>query len=153
MSKAVTESCAICGCQVHRTGEYAKPTVVGRSHASRHHYVAERFFGRSKNRPGTQREAIFADCPWEFEGQGEIFCYECHEELLHNPVFLPENIQRFARLVQLRGLVEETKPRDRRSVAGRIMLLREVISAGLQRCLSTRRRQGGAAGRKKRRVG
>src|SRR5580692_11502054 len=32
------ERCAICGCQLHRSGEYATPTVAGRSHATEHHY-------------------------------------------------------------------------------------------------------------------
>src|SRR5438874_2904736 len=29
---SMDETCAICGCQLHRTGEYAQPTVLGRSH-------------------------------------------------------------------------------------------------------------------------
>lgn len=32
------ERCSICGCKVHRNGDYAKPSVKGRSHATRHHY-------------------------------------------------------------------------------------------------------------------
>ena len=125
------ELCAICGCVLHRDGDYAKPTPKGRSHATEHHYVAERLFGRSKNRPGTMRDAVFSSCPWGLERQSEVYCYECHEELLHNPVFLPADITRFAELVKLRGLNEETKPGDRTKLAGRIQLLQEVISAGL----------------------
>jgi hypothetical protein len=53
-----------------------------------HHYVAERFFGRSKNRRGQIREAIFPECPWDYEKRTVVLCYECHEELIHNPVFL-----------------------------------------------------------------
>jgi len=137
----MSERCAICGCQVHRKGDYAKPTLRGRSHATRHHYVAERFFGRSKNRPRSQREAIFAECPWKQEGNTETFCYECHEELLHNPVLLPEDVKRFAELVHLRGLREERKPRGRSKVAGRIVLLREVVSLGLDELLASSRQQ------------
>jgi hypothetical protein len=48
--------------------------------------VAERFFGRSNNRRGTQRDRVFEECPWGIEGQTAVFCYDCHEELLHNPV-------------------------------------------------------------------
>ena len=98
------ERCAICGCRIHRDGDYATPTVKGRSHATKHHYVPERFFGRSANRKGTVREPIFKQCPWESEGKTVLFCYECHEELLHNPVFLPEDIKAFAALVKARGL-------------------------------------------------
>ena len=32
------------------------------SHATRHHFVAERFFGRSASRKGTLTERVFAEC-------------------------------------------------------------------------------------------
>lgn len=126
------ERCAICGCQLHRSGEYATPTVAGRSHATEHHYVAERFFGRSTNRRGTKRERIFAECPWGYEGKVQAYCYECHEELLHNPVLLPDDVSAFARLVRIRDLAEDQKPEDRKSLAGRVMLMHDVISAGIK---------------------
>jgi|SRR5208337_938987 len=131
------ETCAICGCVLHRAGEYAQPTVLGRSHATSHHYVAERFFGRSKTRRGTQRDAIFDTCPWGHEGETAVFCYECHEELLHNPVILPGGIQRFAELVRLRALSEQAKPEGRGQIAGRIRLLQEVIDKGLEAVLAS----------------
>lgn len=128
----MSERCAICACPLHRGGHYAKPTVRGRSHATKHHCVAERFFGRSGNRRGTVREAIFVQCPWDAEGKTTILCYECHEELLHNPVFLPEDIQGFAELVNARGLSEESKTEDRERIGERIKLLHEVIASGLR---------------------
>ena len=127
----MNESCAICGCRLHRDGGYAEPTVRGRSHATKHHYVAERFFGRSTNRRTEVREGIFRVCPWGYEGKQIVLCYDCHEELIHNPVFLPEDIERFAALVKARGLSEDVKPSDRLKIAGRIRLLREIIDAGL----------------------
>jgi hypothetical protein len=129
------ERCAICGCQLHRSGEYATATVAGRSHATEHHYVAERFFGRSANRRGTKRSGIFEVCPWGYERKTEVYCYECHEELLHNPVLLPDDVSAFARLVVARSLNEDGKPEDRSKLAGRIMLLQQVISAGLRELL------------------
>ena len=125
------ETCAICGCQLHREGGYAAPTPHGRSHATKHHYVAERFFGRSKNRKKDIRNGIFTVCPWGHEGKEVVLCYECHEELIHNPVFLLEDIERFAALVRARGLSDDKKSDDRSKIAGRIRLLREVIDAGL----------------------
>lgn len=130
------EKCEICGCQLHRSGEYAKPTIAGRSHATEHHHVAERFFGRSTNRRGTKREGIFAQCPWGYEGKAQAYCYECHEELLHNPVLLPDDVSAFARLVRIRDLSEDRKPDDRKKIAGRIMLMHDVISAGIRALLS-----------------
>ena len=129
----MTERCAICGCELHRAeGTYALPTVEGRSHASKHHYIAERFFGRSNNRKGTQRDKIFEKCPWGFEGETALFCYDCHEELLHNPIFLPTDIDRFADLVKARSLNEDRKTESKDKIAGRIKLLHEVIRRGLE---------------------
>lgn len=127
----MSEECAICGCALHRTGDYATPTVAGRSHATKHHYVAERFFGRTANRRGAVRDRIFAACPWGMEEKGDIFCYECHELLLHNPVLLPEDVARFSDLVRRRGLSEEHKPEDFKKLAGRIELFHEVIARGI----------------------
>jgi len=127
----VTEQCAICGCQLRRTsGTYAQPTIEGRSGASRHHFVAERFFGRSNNRRGTKTEGIFGECPWRSEGEFGLFCYECHEELLHNPVILPADIALFAELVRMRNLAEQIKGSDRVKIAGRIALFHEAIARG-----------------------
>jgi hypothetical protein len=128
------EHCCICGCTVHRKGGYAAPTVQGRSHATKHHYVAERFYGRSTNRRGDQRVPLFPECPWSVEGQTAVFCYDCHELLLHNPVFLPTDLERFAELVRARGLDEPEKTEGTDKLAGRIKLLQEVISKGLEAC-------------------
>lgn len=133
------EQCALCGCVLNRSGEYATSTVRGRSHATGHHYVAERFYGRSRNRPGKQREPIFDQDPWGVEGQSGNFCYECHEDLLHNPVFLAEDVRRLAELVARRGLNEHEKPPDRKKIAGRICLLHEVFQVGIDVLLGARR--------------
>lgn len=130
------ERCTLCGCSIHRDGEYAEPTIKGRSHATKHHFVAERFFGRSSNRRGETRERLFESCPWEAESKSAIYCYECHEELLHNPVFTPADMDRFARLVRARGLDEETKSVDRSRLAGRVKLFHEVIAVGLSALLA-----------------
>ena len=118
------------------------PTVRGRSHATKHHYVAERFFGRSKNRKKQIRKGVFTVCPWGQEKKEVILCYECHEELIHNPVFLQEDIERFAALVRIRALSEEKKSDDRSKIAGRIRLLREVIDAGLRSVTSNESTNG-----------
>ncbi len=130
------ERCRICGCLLHRSGVYGTPTAEGRSHASEHHFVAERLFGRSGNRKGEQRERLFETCPWGVEGKSAVFCYDCGEILLHNPVFLPEDVEGFARLVQDRRLDEPVKTDATGKLAGRIKLLHEVISRGLASCLS-----------------
>lgn len=128
----VNETCAICGCELHRTpNTYARPTPEGRSHASKHHYIPERFFGRSNNRKGTQRDKVFSTSPWYYEGMTAVFCYDCHEELIHNPVLLPQDIGLLADLVRRRGFSEEKKTNSRHLLAGRIHLFHEVIRKGL----------------------
>ena len=127
------ERCTICNCILHRTaGTYARPTPEGRSHATKHHYVAERFFGRSSNRKGTKHQGIFDSCPWGHEGETAVFCYECHEELVHNPVFMPDDLTAFSEIVKYRGLDEESKSDDRTKLGSRIKLLHEVIQKGLK---------------------
>jgi hypothetical protein len=127
------EYCAICGCRIHHNGDYAKPSIKGRSHATKHHFVAERFFGRSKNRrKEDKREGIFRECPWGFERKTDIFCYECHEELFHNPVFLPNDIRLFSKIIKARSLNEPEKSADRTKIAERIKLLHEAIEKGLR---------------------
>lgn len=134
-SKRLDERCTLCGCRIHRRGSYALSTVEGRSHATSHHYVAERFFGRSANRRGEQRDRIFETCPRSLEGKSAVYCYECHEELLHNPVFTEADMHEFSRLVVKRGLNEDEKPASREKLAGRIQLLHEVIAVGLRALL------------------
>jgi hypothetical protein len=113
-------------------GDYAMPTVKGRSHATRHHYVAERFFGRTANRPRELRARLFGVCPWNLEGLSEVFCFECHVELLHNPAFTPADLQQFSALFRARNLDEPEKTSDRSKLAGRVWLLHQVIQAGLK---------------------
>ena len=45
MAEPPPETCAVCGCELNRSGNYAGTTTEGRSHASKHHFVAERFSG------------------------------------------------------------------------------------------------------------
>lgn len=135
------ERCAVCGCLLHRQGNFALPTAEGRSHATAHHYAAERFFPRTGSRAGkryrykTPRDGIFQTCPWGMRGKTTVCCYECHEDLLHNPVLLPDDIARFAELIRRHGLDEDQKPEDRERIAGRIELLHTVIQAGLEALL------------------
>jgi hypothetical protein len=127
------ECCGICNCELHRDGCYAKNSPHGRAHATRHHHVAERFFGRSKNRKNkTTRDAIFSSCPWSHEKKTIVLCYDCHEHLIHNPALLDKDIEKFKKLVESRGLPEKSKPENKCKLKGRILLFHEVISAGLQ---------------------
>jgi len=137
MKKNNKEYCSICGCELHREkNTYARPNPKGRSHATEHHYVPERFFGRSTNRKGTQRTPIFEKCPWKLEKTTDVFCYDCHEELLHNPVLLPKDIEKLALLVKLKKYSEKGKTNSKNELAGRIKLLQEIIQKGIDKIIS-----------------
>lgn len=134
------ELCAICGCLLNRKkGVYAKPTVEGRSHATKHHCIAERFFGRSRNKKHTARPPIFKPGEWKHEGEAVVLCYDCHEELLHNPVLLPEELDMLAKLASMRGLSEDNRTDDRTKLGGRIKLLHEAVHLGLESLLRSER--------------
>lgn len=121
------EHCAICGCELHReVNTYAQDSIAGRSHATNHHYVAKRFFIRKNNTC-----EIFQNSPWNINKKITLLCYECHEELLHNPVLLPEDICRLHELVKKKKLSEKIKSKDRKKIAGRVKLFHEIISKGI----------------------
>jgi hypothetical protein len=143
----MVERCSICNCELLRKANtYARPSPEGRSHATKHHYVAERFFGRSTNRRGTHVEGVFQECPWGSEKATGVFCYECHEELLHNPVLLPEDIKLFALLVEQRGLSEDRKTTERSKLGGRIKLLHDALARGLQELVQEQGESGRTSG-------
>jgi hypothetical protein len=50
-------------------------------------------------------------------------------------VLLLEDIERFAKLVKLRGLNENRKTASKTKIAGRIKLLHEVIETGIESLL------------------
>jgi hypothetical protein len=74
---------------------------------------------------------LFDACPWGLERQRDVYCYECHEVVLHNPVFTPADIAAFADLCRIRELNEPEKTESWGKLGGRVRLLHEVIVAGL----------------------
>jgi hypothetical protein len=93
-----------------------------------------------------REDRVFVECPWGVEGQTAIFCYDCHEELLHNPIFLPVDIAHLADLVRERHLDEDTKTESKDKIAGRIKLLHEIIQRGLVELKKGRHFQSGSRG-------
>lgn len=134
LNKSAREHCSLCGCLLNRQKDtYGKDTVEGRSHASKHHHVAERFFGRTKNKKDSTRtrEEIFKNCPWNLEKKSLIFCYDCHEELLHNPVLTLVDISDFKMLIKYHRFNEVKKAKAKTKIAGRIKLFHSIIRFGL----------------------
>ena len=129
------ERCSLCGCRLHRTGNYAENTLKGRSHANSHHYIAERYFGRTKNNPGIQKNGVFDKDPWGIEGKTGIFCYDCGEVLLHNPVLLPKDISKLSEIYRLNGVNEDEKESNMKKYRERIRLFHYTIQKGLDSLL------------------
>jgi len=59
---------------------------------------------------------------------------------LHNPVLLPEDIEKFQELVKRRGLNERHKTSSRAKLAKRIELFHEVIEIGIANLLAEEKR-------------
>ena len=137
---AKKEKCAICGCTLNDDPKvYATDTEAGRGHRSKSHYIAERLLGRCR----TQGDGIFTGRERWLQGSGgktEDLCFDCHEELLHNPVLLPDDIKRFRDLVFYYGYGERTKiDGDKKKLAKRIKLLHSVIEEGIKVLLAKSR--------------
>ena len=139
------ERCAICNCILEiGKDEYGKHTLKGRRHASGHHYVAKRFFSSKDKKSGKKYKPIFTDSdfPWKIKPKETgTFCFECHEELLHNPVFLPEDIKRFSKLVNSKHYDEPDKTESREKLAKRIELLHDVFDKGIQALLDSKEKK------------
>ena len=129
------EDCEICGCRVTRGPGYGEANSVGRSHASRHHLIPQRFLGGPGAGRTEDRSPLFSHSPWGHEDDCAVLCYDCHEELLHNPVLLHEQIETLAALCRLRGCNETDKTEDRSPLAARVQLLHEAIALGLEELL------------------
>lgn len=71
-------------------------------------------------------------CPWGHEGETGVFCSDCHEELLHNPILLPNDIERFSKIVEARAIGENAKEESFGKIAERVKLFHEIIEKGLK---------------------
>jgi len=139
MEKEINK-CGLCGCVIHNNGGYAEPTVAGRSHRTKHHYVAERFFGRSNNRRGEIREGIFSDTELDIKPKIGEYCYDCHEELLHNPIILKTEMDKLSEIFKIIGANEDVKTESKDKLKQRIVTLKEVIRKGIDIYLSELKR-------------
>jgi len=134
------QHCAICGCelfgarrdkekgQLKRKVQYGEDSPEGRSYRTKHHYIAKRFLGREIFSGGDEQRLIKNKRKYTF------LCYNCHEELLHNPMLLPDDIEDFHELVDKedKRLTEPTKGDDKDKLARRIELLHKVIETGIK---------------------
>mgnify|MGYP001619825991 CR=1 FL=1 len=128
-SKSKNEgNCGLCGCALLRMGKYGEDNALGRCFPSEHHLVAKRFYGKNKNK----RSKILDDDDFKkFSNEKIKLCYDCHEELLHNPVLSPDNMKGFKELVRKKHWDERNKKDGKEKIRGRIKLLQEIIDKGI----------------------
>ena len=116
MGKETTDHCALCGIEF-TTGAYA--TKNGRFHGSEHHLFPARF----KKFHVSQR-SLAKKLNIESQDFDSVhLCYECHEELLHNPVFTTKMIKELSQL--MRGMSFEDK----------VIVLSRVIELGIREAI------------------
>ena len=119
MDKEATDHCMLCGIEF-TTGAYA--TENGRYNRSEHHLFPARF----KKYHISQR-SLAKKLNIESQDFDSVhLCYECHEELLHNPVFATKMIKELSQL--MRG----------RSLEDKVIILSRVIELGIREAIKGR---------------
>ena len=112
MDKEATNCCVLCGIEF-TTGAYA--TESGRYNKSEHHLFPTRF-----KKYGISQRSLAKKLNVETRDFDSVhLCYECHEELLHNPVFTSKMIKGLSHL--MRG----------KDLEGRVITLSRVIELGI----------------------
>ena len=108
-----------------KKGQYAKDSINGRSYPTKHHLIAKRFYNK-------KRKKIFEtiDKPSVVE-----LCYDCHEELLHNPVLSANDIEKFSMLIKQKECNETIKDDSKNKIRERIDLFAEIIAEGIKTLL------------------
>ena len=100
MKKETTDHCMLCGIEF-TSGAYA--TENGRYNRSEHHLFPLRF----KKYRISQR-SLAKKLNVETQDFDSVhLCYECHEELLHNPVFTTKMIEELSHLMKGKRLEDK----------------------------------------------
>ncbi len=116
MDKEAAEHCMLCGIEF-TTGAYA--TENGQYNRSEHHlfptrfekyYISQRSLAKKINVESQDFDSVH-------------LCYECHEELLHNPVFTTKMIKELNHL--MRG----------KSLEDKVITLSRVIELGIREAI------------------
>jgi len=107
----------LCGIEVTTSGVYA--TENGQHYRSKHHLVPNRF-----NKYRISQRSLAKKLNVETgDFISILLCYECHEELLHNPVFTTKMIKELSHL--MRG----------KSLEDKVITLSRVIELGIREAI------------------
>ena len=100
MDKEATAHCILCGIEF-TTGVYA--TESGRYNRGKHHLFPSRF-----KKYGISQRSLAEKLNVESQDLDFVhLCYDCHEELLHNPVFTAKMIEKLSPLIKGKSLEDK----------------------------------------------
>ena len=100
MEKETTDHCMLCGIEF-TSGAYA--TENGRYNRSEHHLFPTRF-----EKYHISQRSLAKKLNVESQDFDSVhLCYECHEELLHNPVFTTKMIKELSHLMRGKSLEDK----------------------------------------------
>ena len=121
MDKEATDRCVLCGIKFTTGGVYA--TESGRHNRSEHHLFPARF-----EKFGISQRSLAKKLNVETQDFDSVhLCYECHEELLHNPVFTTKMIKGLSHL--MKG----------KSFEDKVITLSRVIELGIEEAIKEKR--------------
>ena len=116
MDKEAADHCMLCGIEF-TTGVYA--TENGRYNSSEHHLFPTRF-----KKYGISQRSLAKKLNVETQDFDSVYlCYECHEELLHNPVFTTKMIKELGYLMLGRSLEDK------------VIIISRVIELGIKEAI------------------
>ena len=101
MDKETKSQCMLCGIEYATGVVYA--SEHGRRSRGRHHLFPRRFEKRGMSQEGLARKLDV-----ETRDLGFVhLCYECHEELLHNPVLTIKMLDELSHLIKGKSLEDK----------------------------------------------
>jgi uncharacterized CHY-type Zn-finger protein len=119
MDKEATDHCMLCGIEFPKTGVYAEKTESGQHYRAEHHLIPKRF----EKYHISQRSLAKKLNVGTQDFVPVYLCYECHEELLQNPVFTTEMIKELSHLIKGKSLEDK------------VVILSHVIELGIREAI------------------
>jgi len=117
MDKEVTGLCMLCGIKFTTGDVYG--TESGRHHKSEHHLFPTRLEKYHISQEGLAKKLNVETRDFD----SVYLCYECHEELLLNPVFTTEMIKGLSHLIKGKSLEDK------------VVILSRVIQLGIKEAI------------------
>ena len=99
MDKEATDHCMLCGIKFSTKGVYG----TEKYHRSEHHLFPLRFKKYRINQRSLAKKLNVETQDFD----SVHLCYECHEELLHNPVFTTKMIEELSHLMKGKRLEDK----------------------------------------------